>query len=393
MSDATLPAASASRSTHAAGGRRGAARRVRALIVKESRQILRDPSSIALGIVMPVILILLFGYALSLDVKNAPMALVIERPSAMASEVAAGFRLSPYFDAQTVTSMAEAKQLMGAHAVDGIVHLRDDFARNAAQGDAEVQVLLHGTDANTARILQGYALGAIGVAAQRLKAEGVPVASDGPVMLKSRVWYNETGDSHYFLVPGLIVLIMTLTGAFLTALVMAREWERGTLEAIFVTPVRATEILLGKIVPYFALGMVGFTLCVVAAEVLFHVPLRGSLIVLTGVSMLYLLVAVGFGLFISSVTKSQFFASQVALIASFLPAMLLSGFLFDIRSMPVALQYFTYILPARYFVALLQTIFLAGDVWGVILPNAAVLALMAFGLLAASHRATRKKLA
>ena len=281
---------------------------------------------------MPVMLILLFGYALSLDVKNAPVALVIEQPSAMASEIAAGFRLSPYFDAQTVTSMAEAEKLMRAHEVDGIIHLRDDFARNAATGDAKVQVLLHGTDANTARIIQGYALGAIGTAAARLAAEGNPVAGNGPVLVQSRVWFNETGDSHYFLVPGLIVLIMTLIGAFLTALVMAREWERGTLEAIFVTPVRATEILLGKIIPYFGLGMIGFTLCVVAAELLFHVPLRGSLIVLTGVSMLYLLVSVGFGLFISSVTKSQFIASQVALLATFLPAMLLSGFVFDIRS-------------------------------------------------------------
>jgi ABC-2 type transport system permease protein len=384
---------SAAGSPSAAHHRAGSWRRVRALIVKESRQIMRDPSSIALGIVMPVILIFLFGYALSLDVRNAPLALVIEQPSAMANEVAAGLRLSPYFDVRTVTSMAEAKKLMLSHAVVGIVHMRDGFARNVAAGDAKVQVLLDGTDANNARIIEHYVLGAIGTATARLKAEGNPVVGEGPVLLNSRVWFNETGDSHYFLVPGLIVLIMTLVGAFLTALVMAREWERGTLEAIFVTPVRATEILLGKIVPYFGLGMVGFALCVIAAEVLFRVPLRGSFAVLTGVSMLYMLVSVGFGLFISSVTKSQFVASQIALIASFLPAMLLSGFLFDIRSMPTALQLFTYILPARYFVTLLQTIFLAGDIWSIILPNAAVLALMAFLLLAATHRATRKKLA
>ena len=388
MSETALSSSAAASRHHSGRGRR-----VLALIVKESRQIMRDPSSIALGIVMPVILIFLFGYALSLDVRNAPLALVIEQPSAMASEVAAGLRLSPYFDVQTVRSMAEAKQLMLSHAVNGIVHMRDGFARDAAAGKAEVQVLLDGTDANNARIIERYVLGAIGTASQRLKAEGNVVPGNGPVLLKSRVWYNEAGDSHYFLVPGLIVLIMTLVGAFLTALVMAREWERGTLEAIFVTPVRATEILLGKIVPYFGLGMVGFAFCVIAAEVLFHVPLRGSFAVLTGVSMLYMLVSVGFGLFISSVTKSQFVASQIALIASFLPAMLLSGFLFDIRSMPAALQLFTYILPARYFVTLLQTIFLAGDIWSIILPNAAVLALMAFLLLAATHRATRKKLA
>ena len=392
MSDATLPASAVGASA-AHGKRAGAARRVRALIVKESRQILRDPSSIALGIVMPVILIFLFGYALSLDVKNAPLALVIEKPSAMASEVAAGFQLSPYFDAQTVTSMAEAEKLMREHAVDGIVHLRDDFAREVALGKGQVQVLLHGTDANTARIIQGYAQGAIAMAAQRLQSEGNTVSGNGPVTVQSRTWFNENGDSRYFLVPGLIVLIMNLTGAFLTALVMAREWERGTLEALFVTPVHATEILLGKIVPYFGLGMIGFVLTIIAAEILFGVPLRGSLVVLTVVSMLYMLVSVGFGLFISSVSKSQFIASQVALIATYLPALLLSGFVFDIRLMPTALQIFTYFLPARYFVTLLQTIFLAGDIWSIILPNTAMLALMAFIFLAAAHRATRKKLA
>ncbi len=371
----------------------GRGRRVMALIVKESRQILRDPSSIALGVVMPVMLILLFGYALSLDVKNAPVALVIEQPSAMASEVAAGFLLSPYFAVQMTTSMAEGEQLMLDHKVDGIVHMRSDFARNAAAGNGEVQVVLHGTDANTARIIEGYALGAIGTAAQRMTAEGNPVSGNGPIAVQSRVWFNEANDSHYFLVPGLIVLIITLIGAFLTALVMAREWERGTLEAIFVTPVRATEILLGKIVPYFVMGMIGFTLCVLAAEILFHVPLRGSLIVLTGVSMLYLLVSLGIGLVASSLTKSQFVSSQIALLATFLPAMLLSGFLFDIRSMPTAIQFVTYIVPARYFVTLLQTIFLAGDIWPVILPNAAVLAMMAALLLGLALRATRKKLA
>jgi ABC-2 type transport system permease protein len=186
---------------------------------------------------------------------------------------------------------------------------------------------------------------------------------------------------------------MTLIGAFLTALVMAREWERGTLEAIFVTPVKADEILLGKIIPNFVMGMIGLALCVLAARFLFHVPLRGSLAVLAGASTLYLLVALGIGLVASSTTKSQFVASQIALLATFLPAMLLSGFLFDLRSMPIAVQVVTYILPARYFVALLQTIFLAGDIWSVILPNAAVLAVMAALLLTLAVAATRKKLA
>jgi ABC-2 type transport system permease protein len=257
-----------------------------------------------------------------------------------------------------------------------------------------VQVAVHGTDANTARIIQGYALGAIGQSLQRRAAEGAPVPGGvGPTVVQSRMWFNEANNSRYFLVPGLIVLIMTLIGAFLTALVMAREWERGTLEAIFVTPVTAGEILLGKIIPYFAMGMIGLLLCVGAAQFLFDVPLRGSLVVLIVVASLYLLVALGIGLVASSATRSQFVASQIALLATFLPAMLLSGFLFDIRSMPVFLQYITMILPARYFVTLLQTIFLAGDIWSVILPNAAVLAVMAAVLLGAARRATQKTLA
>jgi ABC-2 type transport system permease protein len=185
---------------------------------------------------------------------------------------------------------------------------------------------------------------------------------------------------------------MTLIGALLTALVVAREWERGTFEAIFVTPVRPDEILIGKATPYFVLGMIGLFLCILSAKFLFEVPLRGSVLVLTGVSILYLLVTLATGLLISSVTKSQFIASQVAIIVTFLPAMMLSGFLFDLRSMPAAIRLFTYILPARYFVALLQTIFLAGDISSVIVPNAAVLAAMAAVLLILSRSATQKKL-
>jgi ABC-2 type transport system permease protein len=371
----------------------GKLRRVWALIVKESRQIIRDPSSIAIGVVMPMMLILLFGFALSLDVKNAPVALVMEDSSASARELAAGFTLSPYFRVVSTASMRQAEALMLDHQVDGIIRIPADFARKVQQGDAEVQIVLHGTDANTARIIESYAGGAVAQWAVRQTAEGMSVSGGGPVGVQSRMWFNEANDSHYFLVPGLIVLIITLIGAFLTALVVAREWERGTLEALLVTPVRSDEILLGKIIPYFVLGMIGFALCILAAEFLFRVPLRGSLLVLTGVSMLYLLVSLGIGLVASSLTRSQFVASQIALLATFLPAMMLSGFLFDLRSMPLAVQLVTYLLPARYFVALLQTIFLAGDVWSVILPNAAVLAGMAAGLMLLARIATQKKLA
>ncbi len=367
-------------------------RRVWSLVKKEARQVARDPSSIAIGIVLPVILILLFGYGLSLDVTNTPVAVVLEDPSPAATELAASFRLSPYFDARLMTSMREGRDLMLARKVDGIVRIRPDFGRRLSQGDAEVQVLVHGVDANHARIVQSYAQGAVGQWAARRGAEGKEILT-GPVVVQSRLWFNETNESRYFLVPGLIVLIMTLIGALLTSLVMAREWERGTLEALFVTPVRPEEILLGKTIPYFILGMIGFALCLLAAKFLFYVPFRGSVIVLTGASTLYLLVALAIGLLISSAVKSQFVASQITLLVTFLPAVMLSGFLFDLRSMPAAVRVITYLLPARYYVTLLQTIFLAGDIWVVILPNAAVLAGMMIVLLWLTRRVTQKKLA
>jgi ABC-2 type transport system permease protein len=372
--------------------RRGKLRRVAALVRKEGRQVVRDPSSIAIGIILPVILILLFGYGLSLDVKDVRVALVLDDRSPDATELAAGFQMSRYFIATYATSMEQARELMLDRKVDGILHVQSDFSRRLALGNAEVQLLVHGTDANRARIIQAYSEAAIGAYFSRRAAAGDPVSA-GPINVQSQLWFNSANESRWFLVPGLIVLVMTLIGAMLTALVMAREWEHGTLEALFVTPVRSDEILLGKTIPYFILGMIGFALCVLAAKFLFHVPLRGSIWVLTGASMLYLLVALGIGLLISAVVKSQFVASQVAILVTFLPAMMLSGFLFDLRSMPAALRVVTYALPARYYVALLQTVFLAGDVWPVILPNTAVLGAMAVLLAILTRGITRKRLA
>ena len=370
----------------------GHRRRVWSLVKKEVRQVIRDPSSIAIGIVLPFVLILLFGYGMSLDVTNVPVAVVLEDPSPASTELAASFQLSRYFDARTTTSIRRAEELMLTRKVDGIVRIRPDFSRRLSRGDAEVQLLVHGIDANRARIIEGYVQGAVGVWAARRSAQGEQVLT-GPVRVQNRMWFNEANESRYFLVPGLIVLVMTLIGALLTSLVVAREWERGTIEALFVTPIRPGEILLGKTIPYFALGMIGFALCVLSAKFLFHVPLRGSLLVLTGVSMLYLLVALALGLLISSALKSQFVASQITLLVTFLPAVMLSGFLFDLRSLPAAVQLVTFLLPARYYVTLLQTIFLVGDVWAVIVPNAAVLAAMMTVFLWLARRATRKQLA
>lgn len=367
-------------------------RRVLALIRKEMRQVVRDPSSIALAVVLPLLLILLFGYGLSLDVKDAPVALVLENPSPGTTDLVSGFMLSPYFEPTVTASMKEAEDLMKVRKVDAIVRLRENTSRELASGQAPVQILVYGVDANRARIIQGYAQGVIALWAAK-RGLAMPESLGGTVRVQSRIWFNEAVDSHYFLVPGLVVLIMTLIGALLTALVMAREWERGTLEALFVTPVRPNEILLGKTVPYFLLGMGGLLLSVTAARLLFNVPLRGSLLVLIVVSALYLLVALGIGLLISSTTRNQFVASQLAIMITFMPAFILSGFIFDIASMPAPVQIVTRMLPARYYVTLLQTVFLAGNVWSVILPNAAVLAGMAVVLLGLTRRKTQKRLA
>jgi len=370
---------------------RSALRRIAALIRKETYQVFRDPSSIAIGIVMPLLLLVLFGYGLNLDVKNVPVALVMEDASSDARGAASGFELSPSFDAVTVKTMAEAERLLLGGTVKAIVRIPPDFARRVALGSAEIQVIVHGADANTARISLGYAQGAIASWLAREAARG-RILAPASVSIENRLWFNEANESTYFLVPGLIVLVMTLIGALLTTLVVAREWERGTFEALFVTPVRSIEVLVGKTIPYFVLGLLGLALSVIGGLVLFGVPLRGSLLVLTGVSVLYLLVALGIGLVISSATKSQFLASQICLVVTFLPAVMLSGFMFDLRSMPWVVQLITYVFPARYFVSLLQTLFLAGNVWSVILPNAAVLAAMATFLMALAVRLTRKRI-
>lgn len=374
-------------------------RRVRALVLKETRQMIRDPSSIAIGVVLPLILILLFGYGLSLDVKNVPVAVVVENPGPAATDLVAGFQLSPYFQAQITRSMPPAERLMLQRKVDAIVRIPSDFERQVSAGHAQIEVLLHGGDANRARIIQSYVQGAIQAWNARQAAEGkVAQPANGQagagasVGVQMRLWFNDANDSHYFLVPGLIVLVMTLIGALLTAMVMAREWERGTLESLFVTPVRSEDILLGKTIPYFLMGMLGLALCVLSAKFLFHVPMRGTLPVLLGASMLYVLVALGIGLLISSAVKNQLVASQLAMLVTFMPALMLSGFLFDLRSMPAAIRFITYILPARYYVTLLQTIFLAGNVWRVVIPNMLVLAGMTVLLGLGSRAATRKRL-
>lgn len=373
--------------------RRASLRRIRALVVKESRQLVRDKSNVLVGMFLPLLLILIFGYGLSFDVRNMPVAVVLEDTSPTATDAVAGLYLSPYFSPLTLTNMANAEQLMRDGEVDGIVRLGPDFSRRLAAGDASIQIIVNGVDANQARVMQAYAQGAVAQWNVRRRAAGEPLVSMvGSVTLQERIWFNEANSSTWFLVPGLIVLIMTLIGALLTALVMAREWERGTLEALFVTPVRAGEILISKIIPYFGVGLVGLALCLLAARFLFEVPIRGSLLVILFCSMLYLLVSLGVGLLISAAVKNQFLAAQMAVLVSFLPALMLSGFIFDMRSVPFAVRAVSSILPATYYVEVLQTLFLAGNVWPLILKDCAVLAFAAAALLALAKARTRKEL-
>lgn len=384
---------SANEPTSSAFGTRSSRSRMRALIVKETRQLLRDKGNILVGMFLPVMLILIFGYGLSFDVKNMPVAIVLEDPSPIAADVVSGFYLSPYFSPITLTSTREAERLMMDREVDGIVRVRSDFSRQLSSGAASIQLLVNGVDANRARVMLAYAQGAIGQWQARALAAGQPADGGiGAVRVEQRAWFNEANTSTWFLVPGLIVVIMTLIGAFLTALVMAREWERGTLEALFVTPVRSGEVLVSKIVPYFGVGLVGLTLCLLAARILFEVPIRGSLLLILLASMLYLLVALGIGLLISSAVKNQFLASQIALIVSFLPALMLSGFIFDLRSVPSVVRAISSVLPATYYVEALQTLFLAGNVWRLIAIDLAVLAVSAVVLLALARSKTRKEL-
>lgn len=369
-------------------------RRLRALTVKETRQLLRDKSNLMVGLFLPVVLILVFGYGLSFDIKNAPVALVSDDTSPTAQDVLAGFYLSPYFSVTPLRSMVEAQRLMRAGKVEAIVYLQSDFSRRLAARDATIQVLVNAVDANRARVLEGFALGAIGQWSMKRAAAGDGGIMPAPaVRLETRLWFNEANTSTHFLVPGLIVLIMTLNGALLTSLVMAREWERGTLESLFVTPMNTGELIASKLIPYFGVGLAGLTMCLLAGKFLFFVPIRGSLLLIVLISMLYLLVSLSLGLLISAATKNQFLASQVALITSFLPALMLSGFIFDLRSVPAVVRAIGTVLPPTYYVEALQTLFLAGNVSGLLIKDCAVLLLAAVVLLVLIRINTRKQLA
>ena len=366
--------------------------RLRGMIRKEGLQILRDPSSIAIAFVMPVVLLLLFGYGVSLDARHIPLAMVVEQPDANSASLVGAFQRSEYFDPQPFKSIQAAQQAFDLRKVFGIVWLRSDFSKRLlSQGDAPIGVIINGVDANQARITEGYIQGVWqSWLVSHARSQGVELSL--PVVLEPRIWFNAAVRSRNFLVPGLIAVIMTLIGAMLTSMVVAREWERGTMEALMVTPIRIGELVAGKLIPYFVLGMGGMLLSVAMALWLFDVPLRGSFWALTATSALFMLVSLGMGLLISVVAKNQFVAGQISIIITFLPAFILSGFIFQISSMPAAIQLVTHIIPARYYVAILQTLFLAGDIWPIVLTNSAALAVMMVIFLGLARRKMQKRL-
>jgi len=350
--------------------------RLRGLIKKEVHQILRDPSSIGIAFFLPVVLLLIFGYGVSLDAEHVPIGIVIEQPGPEVNEFVAGFRKSEYFDPIFFQSIQQAENALLQRKIMGIVWTRNNFARRLLGApEAPIGVIVNGVDANQARIVLGYITGVwMKWIASYATIHGKSLSV--PVNIKHRIWFNSAVRSRNFLVPGLIAVIMTLIGGMLTSMVIAREWERGTMEALLVTPVRIKEIILGKVIPYFLLGMGGMALSVFISIVIFHVPFRGSYLALGLASALFMLTAIALGLIISTAAGNQFVAGQIAIVITFLPAFMLSGFVFDINSMPFPIQIITHIVAARYFVSILQSLFLAGNIWPIYIINCCYLAVM-----------------
>ena len=367
----------------------GFSRRLRALVRKEFLQLGRDRSSLLLGVFLPLLLILLIGYGISLDVKNVPIAVVLEDASPAARRAVSFLDGSDYFSPYYVTSLKEGESLLRRRDAEAILVLPPDFSRQLAHGQARVQAIFYGVNTTTAMTAQGYL--EAGFMAMAAEAAYSAPHTPGYVTTESRLWFNDANTSTWFFIPGLIMLIMTIVGVFLTAVVMAREWERGTFESLFVTPVQAAELILAKMIPYFCVAMAGMILCLLAGRFLYELPLRGSLLLILGTSMLYLIVALGIGLTISAVTKKQFVACQIALLVSFLPSIMLSGFLFDLHSQPLAIRVISQLFPTTYYLQILKSLFLTGNHWPLLVKNSLLLAGYAVFFLGLAGHITRKK--
>jgi ABC-2 type transport system permease protein len=368
-------------------------RRLKALCLKESYQIVRDPSSIVIAFILPVILLTIFGYGVNLDASKVRIGILNEDSGPDAALFVASLAASPYFEPRPSNSRAELTGWLTAGEVRGIVILQSDFgARLLRPGDtAPLELIADGAEPNTASFVAAYVEGAWqSWARQRSLDKGIPVAP--PVDLIARYWFNPAALSRNFIVPGAIAIIMTIIGALLTSLVIAREWERGTMEALLSTPVTRTELLLSKIIPYYVLGILSMLICLVVAVFVFAVPFRGSLALLVLYATLFLGSALGLGLLLSTVLRNQFNAAQAALNAAFLPAMMLSGFVYEIASMPAPIRAVTYLIPARYFISALQTLFQAGFVGRILFDDFLFLVVSAAFFLGLTALRTRRRL-
>ena len=374
-------------------------RRLRAMARKEALHIRRDPRSLGLAIGIPMLMIILFGYALTVDVDHVPLVVWDQSGTAQSREFMAQFTASRYFDFRGAASHDRdlVRAIDEREALLALVIPPDFATRLDAGRAAEVQAIIDGSDANTGAIVLGYAQAVTALfnqrvaLAQSLRATGRAVAP--PLDLRARVWFNADLESKNFIIPGLTAVIMGLIAALLTSLTVAREWERGTMEQLISTPVKPAEIIIGKLIPYFVVGMVDMLIAVLMAVFLFHVPLRGSVPLLFGVGALFIVATLAQGIFISALARQQLLASQLAMVSTFLPAFLLSGFAFAIQNMPLPVQVITYIVPARYFVAIVKGIYLRGVGLSVLWPDAVFLAVFAAGVLALAVGRLKKRLA
>jgi drug efflux transport system permease protein len=360
-----------------------------ALMRKESAQMLRDPSTFLIALALPLVLLFLFGYGVSLDATSVRIGLALESSAPPASSLAASFLASPFFHVTTARDRRELEPELVGGRIKALIVIPDVFAERIARPGAvpEIQLVTDGAEPNTASLVRNYVQGVLANWQQQQQGAVAPA-----ITVETRFWFNPELKSRNFLVPGTIAIVMTLIGTLLTALVISREWERGTMEALLATPVSALEILAGKLIPYFLLGLGSMAVATALAVWLFGVPLRGSFFALTVLTAAFLCPALGQGLLISAVAKNQFVASQIALLAGFMPAFLLSGFIFEIDSMPKIIQVISALLPARYFIASLQSVFLAGDLWGPMLKDIGILMLLGAVFLGLAMRATRKRL-
>jgi ABC-2 type transport system permease protein len=374
--------------------------RVRAVARKELLHIIRDPRSLGMGIAIPMLLLILFGYALSLDVDRVPLLIWDQSNSPASREYLSNFQGSRYFETSDfVASYQEIDRAInsaGGRTYMALIIPADYAARLGSTQPPTVQVLVDGSDANTAEIAMGYVQALTGnyrrniTLTTTLLLSGEPVA--GMVEQRPRVWFNQDLESRNYIIPGLIAVIMMVIAALLTSLTIAREWETGTMEQLISTPLKVEELIFGKLLPYFAIGMLDVLLAVLMGELLFEIPLRGSLVLLFGMAAIFLAGSLALGMLISILTRSQLLASQVAMVLTFLPAFLLSGFMYDIANMPRAVQLITHLVPARYFVSLLQGIYLKGVGLEVLALEAALLTIFALSMIIIARLKFKKKL-